>query len=77
MAQHAEVDKPSASPTLLTRAELLRTFRVGKEAEVKFRCDPVDPLPHITFGRRILYPLGEVIEWARRRASRQGSRRGS
>ena len=36
----------------------------------KFREQIDDPLPHLKFGRRLLYPFDEVVEWARRQASK-------
>lgn len=59
----------------LTRDELVETLRIGKHAETKFRLDPEDPLPHIRIGRRILYDIDEVHNWAKRRARRATRRR--
>jgi hypothetical protein len=57
----------------LTEREFCAEYRISREACLKHRLDPNDPLPHLRFGRRIIYVRADVERWAARRA---GKRRG-
>lgn len=55
---------------LLTEAEICELLRVSREAVLKFRRHPNDPIPCLKAGRRYLYDTGKVLRWAERQADR-------
>ena len=59
-----------AGKVLLTEAETSRFLRVSRVAILKFRRDPVDPIPCFKIGRRYLYDPAEILRWAKRQAAR-------
>ena len=52
---------------LATEREAMAYLRVSREAIQRFR-RAADPIPHLRAGRRYLYDLAEVREWALRQA---------
>ncbi len=61
--------------SLLTEEEICTLLRVSREATLKFRRDPVDPIPHMKAGRRYLYEKTKVLKWAERNAKRDNNKR--
>lgn len=63
----------SGRPTrkeLLTEAEASQFLRVSREAVLRFKRDPVDPIPCYKAGRRFLFDAAEILKWAKRQAQR-------
>jgi hypothetical protein len=67
--------KTQNTRALLTEKELIETLRISRETAIKMRRDPKDPIPAFRVGRRILYSLDAVLEWAARRERRLETRR--
>jgi hypothetical protein len=54
----------------MTEAEACRFLRVSRVAILKFRRNPLDPIPCFKVGRRYLYERGDLLKWAKRQATR-------
>lgn len=65
-----KVRRNSGGP-YVSEIELCSTLLISREAAHKLRYDPIDPMPCMKAGRRILYRLDEVERWMRRRAERE------
>lgn len=57
-------------PQLLTEEQLCRLFRVSRDAVLRFKRDPLDPIPFLKLGRRYLFELDAVLRWARRQGEK-------
>ena len=69
--QGQRLRSPSAvAEGLLTEAQLCAALHVSREAVLRLRRDPVDPIPCMRAGRRFLYDLERVKAWMERRAGR-------
>jgi len=62
-----------AAVRFLTEVEACELYHVSREGLKKLRSDPIDPLPHLLVGRRILYDPKTLECWARRRAERRSA----
>jgi hypothetical protein len=63
-----------ADGSLITRAELLKKFRISDASERRRRSGAADWPPHLLIGKKIYYRQSQVEAWVRRReASCQGS----
>lgn len=63
-------DSRPVPPALMTEAEACRFLRVSRVAVLKFRRNPLDPIPCFKVGRRYLYERGDLLKWAKRQAAR-------
>ena len=61
----------SVANNFLTEVELIEWLHISREAVLKFRKDPEDPIPFLMAGRRYLYEPTEIVKWMRRQAQRK------
>ena len=59
----------------LTEDQLCEVLHVSRESLLKCRRLKEDPMPAMKVGRRYLYDLGKVLEWAERQAQKPAFRR--
>ena len=67
---HDGVTSQATNRGLLTEEEICELLRVSREAILKFKRDPIDPIPCFKAGRRFLYDQNQVLRWAKRHADR-------